>query len=262
MGFRALPPLSRRSAYLYRKDLPMSRKQRILGVIPARKGSQRLKDKNKLQIEGKSLVERAIITSLESSSLDKIVVSTDDPDIQSSAINLGVEVPFLRPAEIARATSSSVDVVLHTIKYLKELGEQFSHILLLQPTSPFRDALHIDEAIRLYFDTDARSVISVCKQSHPWKWSFDLKTNGTLEQVYRTFEAGSRTQDAEYYFSPNGALYLISVEGLVSGKTFFPDAGCFGYEMTKLESIDIDDIEDFKLVTALIQLDQRTQLNG
>ena len=208
---------------------------------------------NKLEINGETLVERAIRESLSSSVLKTIVVSTDDPDIQQLAVATGAEAPFVRPDELSHDTASMVDVVLHAVNFFRSVGSRYSHIVLLQPTSPFRKANHIDEAVRLFLESGATSVVSVCRQSHPWKWSFSLASDKRLQHAFPDFEAGQRSQDAEYLFFPNGSIYVISTDSLEDRKTFFPETGLVGFEMSKLESTDIDDERDYTFARTIAE---------
>ena len=144
----------------------------ILAIIPARGGSVRLPRKNILPFAGKPLIAWSIEVALSSKFISKVVVSTDDCEIADISRNYGADVPFLRPAELASNTATTIDVIIHAVNYFQSRGENYDYVALLQPTSPLRKKSHIDEAIGLLKEKHADGVISVCKLKHPieyWK---------------------------------------------------------------------------------------------
>src|SRR3990170_965342 len=120
----------------------------VLAVIPARGGSKSIPRKNIKPLGGKPLIGWTIDAALQSRMLSRVIVSTDDAEIAQAARECGAETPFLRPPELAQDDSSSISVVLHALQWLEE-QEHFSpdYVLLLQPTSPFRNAHDIRAAI-------------------------------------------------------------------------------------------------------------------
>lgn len=120
--------------------------KRVIAIIPARGGSKRLPRKNVLSLAGKPLIGWSIEAAQQSKYIDEIFVSTDDQEISDVAFQFGVNVPELRPIELATDTASSTDVLIYT---LRKFGQQSNIIVSLQPTSPLRTAKHIDEALAL-----------------------------------------------------------------------------------------------------------------
>ena len=123
---------------------------RVLGIIPARGGSKGVPGKNKKMLGSKPLIAYTIEAAKESTLLTDIVISTDDPEIQTIGLEYDAEVPFLRPAHLASDTAKSIDVVLHALDFLKIKGRVYDAVCLLQPTAPFRETQSIDEAISTY----------------------------------------------------------------------------------------------------------------
>ena len=122
---------------------------RVLGIIPARGGSKGLPGKNIKLLNGIPLIAYTIKEALNSN-LEEFIVSTDSEEIAEVARNYGGKVPFLRPAEIATDNASSLDVVLHALDFMKEHeGKEYDAIMLLQPTTPYRDREDINQAINL-----------------------------------------------------------------------------------------------------------------
>ena len=124
---------------------------RPLVIIPARGGSKGVPGKNIKLLNGKPLIQYTIEAALEVFDQEQIIVSTDAEDIKTVAELLGISVPFLRPSELATDTASSRDVILHAMDYYGS-NRSWSPdvIVLLQPTSPFRQGVHIEAALNLY----------------------------------------------------------------------------------------------------------------
>ncbi|MBQ48900.1 MAG: acylneuraminate cytidylyltransferase, partial [Zetaproteobacteria bacterium] len=120
---------------------------KVVGVIPARGGSKGLPNKNILCLGGKPLIAWTIEAALSSKHIDKVIVTTDSPDIASISESYGADIPFVRPANLATDSSKTIDVLKHSIL---EMGSDYGTIVLLQPTSPFRSFKHIDEAMSLF----------------------------------------------------------------------------------------------------------------
>ena len=136
----------------------------VLALIPARGGSKRLPKKNLKELAGKSLIEWTANSALEAKHVDRVVVSTDCSDIAREAKRLGVEVPFMRPSEIANDTASTESVILHAVKELP--NEACEIVVILQPTSPLRLASDIDQAIEKMVASEAEGVVSVLSLIH------------------------------------------------------------------------------------------------
>ena len=128
----------------------MYKDKKILAIIPARGGSKGLPGKNVKPLLGKPLIGWTIEQALTSKYIDEIFVSTDSREIADVAETFGVQVPDLRPEELANDTASSMDFILYTLHLLEKRGKNFSYIVLLEPTSPLRDVMDIDYAIEQY----------------------------------------------------------------------------------------------------------------
>src|ERR1700743_3832228 len=112
-----------------------------LALIPARGGSKGVPRKNIVPVAGKPLLAWTIEAARNSTRLDRIILSTDDEEIASVAREFGVEVPFMRPAELAKDSSGSLEVALHALDWAaREPGGEPEYLLILQPTSPLRSS--------------------------------------------------------------------------------------------------------------------------
>ena len=226
---------------------------KILGIIPARAGSKRLKNKNLLELAGKPLINWTIEAALTSNILSKVVVSTDCPQIMSVSKHAGADVPFLRPTELSTDKSSPVEVVFHALDfYDKNKNLQFDYIMLLQPTSPFRNKNHVKKAFEMMQKSKSTSCVSVTLSACNPNWMFWLNFKGKgMSPILEEFKA-ERSQDSRSAYSLNGAIYICKTEQFKKHRKFI-FASTKPFIMDKEDSIDIDTIEDFNRAKKIIE---------
>jgi len=218
----------------------------ILALITARGGSKGIPGKNIKPLGGKPLLLWTIDEAKKSQYLDRLILSSDDDAIIKVALEGECEVPFKRPVELAVDTSSSMDVIMHA---LDQLTERFDYILLLQPTSPFRNVADIDTIIEQCIDNNAKMMVSVIEaKKHP-AFFFGLQ-HGKLIPVLG-FQQQLRRQDMPKTYEHNGALYLSTTDFLCRVKSYnVPDAHAF--VMGGYRSVDIDETVDWEFAEFLI----------
>ena len=227
------------------------KKNRILAIIPARGGSKGLPNKNIRPLNGKPLINYTVEAALAAGIFDKIIVSTDSPNIADTAKGAGAEVPFLRPAEYATDESSTIDVIRHAIAFFKGRNEEFDVVCLLQPTSPLRRCEHITEAYALFEEKKANSLVSVCECEHSPLWANTIDEDLRMDGFIRSEAAGKRRQDLPQYYRLNGAIYLAYTEILLAQNNFI-GSNSIAYKMEISESLDIDSLEDFQYAEYLL----------
>lgn len=225
----------------------------FLAIIPARGGSKRLPRKNILSVAGKPLITWTIEAGLNSSYIDKVVVTSDDDEILDTAKLLGCEI-IKRPKELATDIATSFDAIKHA---MDSLGK-YDYIVLLQPTSPLRNKKHVDESIELMGKKKADAVISVAELEHSPLWSNTLPLDGSMNSFIREEMKNSRSQDLEKYYRLNGAIYISQWDRLMNEKTFLLKDNVFAYVMAISSSIDID--EKFDLEVAALTLEKQKSL--
>lgn len=224
----------------------------ILALITARGGSKGLPGKNIKPLNGFPLIYYSIEAAIKSKYIDKnnIFCTTDSDEIANVALQYNCRV-IKRPYHLSDDKATSISVVLHALDYLKsELQKEFDYLLLLQPTSPLRTVQHIDEAIELAINKNADSVISVFEAKYPPYHMKLINEQGILTDFIK--HNYSRRQDMPVVYSVNGAIYITKTNVLKNDKNFY-GKNSFPYLMSWLESIDIDDINDFKLAEFLIK---------
>ena len=220
----------------------------LVGLIPARGGSKGIKRKNIKEICGKPLIAWTIKQALETKSLDKVIVSTDDEEIANISVDCGAEVPFIRPKSIASDNTPGISNVLHLLEEIPNT----SKVLYLQPTSPLREIEDILNIIELQNKHDADSCISISKAPKHPSWMYKLEGNKKISPIFCE-ENASRRQDLSEVFVINGALYFGKSEFYKREKTFITSE-TLGYIMPKERSIDIDDMDDWMLAELKLKL--------
>lgn len=214
-----------------------------LAIIPARGGSKGVKRKNLRCVGGKSLVQRAIESAFDSGVVDRVLVSTEDPDIQSEGLRCGAEVPFLRPASLATDEASTIDVVVHAIEeYEKVVRQQVETIVLLEPTSPFRRGSHVKEALLRYRSGGVKSVVSVCPLERKPQNIFLKAAPAELLERYikEPHQQFTRRQEMSHLCRLNSAVYICGRDEFLAKRTLVVEP--VGYvEMSHQESLNIDD---------------------
>lgn len=218
--------------------------KKIIAVIPARGGSKGIKHKNIYILNGKPLIEYTINAALASKYIDRIVVSTDDIQIAEVSKELGAEVPFLRPNEMALDTSNTIEAVMDVIAKLKLVENEYDSLVLLQPTQPLRQVFHIDEAIEKYYMNEKKSLVSVSKSNNHPLLIRKINKQGELKRILNK-NSTCRRQDMSATYFVNGCIYINAINEL-SIKTSFND-NKIPYIMEKKYSVDIDEMDDIYL---------------
>jgi CMP-N,N'-diacetyllegionaminic acid synthase len=226
---------------------------KILAVIPARAGSKRLPNKNKLPLGGKPLIVWSIEAAQGISEICDILVSTNDPEIAEIAKEAGAFVPWLRPTELATDTASSVDVVLHAINWYEQNKNTVDGVLLLQPTSPFRTKEIIVNGIEQYINSNKKNIIGVSPAHHHPSWMLKINENNLLEKIIEDNVFNTRSQDLPPAFSINGSFYLTSPANIRKSKSFFDEETLPLITNNALESLDIDTENDLIVAKCIVK---------
>ena len=216
----------------------------MIAIIPARGGSKGLPRKNIKLLKDKPLIAYTIEAALDSKTITKVLVSTDDAEIADVALKYGAEVPFMRPEHLATDTAKSIDVLTYTCERLEREGHSsIEEFMVLQPTSPLRQAKHIDEAFNLYRDKNADSVVSYCQENHPIVWHKYIDKDKRLIPIFK--ENIRNRQEEKLSYFPNGAIYIFKRK-LINQSTYSSE-NTFAYIMDRKVSVDIDTLEDWKM---------------
>ena len=220
----------------------------VLGLIPARGGSKGIPRKNLAPLGGKPLIAHTIEAARASGRLADYIVSTDDEEIARVARLYGAAVPFLRPPELADDTAKAQDVAAHALNTYDPV-HRFTHVLLLQPTTPFRTNEDIDNAIALAASRRADCVVSFTRAEthHPYYMYFVDQAQEEEEppRVRQAFDypVGMRRQDFPPAAYRNGAIYLTRIAYFKKHRSFV-SKDVVPYFMTPERSVNVDTPED------------------
>lgn len=226
---------------------------RVLGLIPARGGSKGVPRKNIRLLSGKPLIAYTAEAALAAKRLARVILSTEDAEIAAVGQSLGVEVPFLRPSELAQDDTPTLPVVQHTLRWLEEHDSYFDAVCLLQPTCPLRRPADIDASIELLERSDADSVISVLPVPLEYNphWVYFQDKGGWLHLSMGEDAPISRRQDLPPAFHREGSIY-VSRRDIVMEQNCFYGKHLIGYPIEPQYSVNIDTEEDWARAEKLL----------
>lgn len=222
---------------------------KILGLIPARGGSKGVPRKNIRPLNGRPLLAYTAAAALAAKTLSRVVLTTEDAEIAAVGKACGLDVPFMRPPELARDATPSLAVVEHALGWLRENGAEFDAVCLLQPTNPLRRAEDIDGAVDLFIAAAADSVISVLAVPHEYnpKWVFWRDEQGKMSLSTGDRQIIPRRQDLPPAFHRDGSVYVTRSEIVINRQSLYGDK-ILGYEMSPEFSANIDTEEDWRAI--------------
>ena len=230
----------------------------FLFLITARAGSKGIPKKNSKLLNGKPLICYSIELARKFSEDEHICVSTDDKEIIEIARSLNLEVPFIRPTDLATDEASSYDVIKHALHFYKAKGKKYDGLVLLQPTSPLRLKKHLQEAMSLFNDKVDMIVGVKETKSNPYNLLFETNSEGYLKKVIES-DNYTRRQDVPKVFEVNGAIYIYNVTALEQ-KNIKEFEKKLPLLMASENSVDIDTPLDwmwteFLLINKIVELD-------
>lgn len=219
---------------------------RVLGLVPARGGSKGVPGKNLRPLAGRSLIAYAASAARESGVLDRIVLSTDDEAIAEEGRRAGLEVPFLRPADIAADDTPMLAVLTHALAALTAGGWTADMLVLLQPTSPLRRPEHIRLAVETLRETRADSVVTVVELPRHLSPDYVMRIDeGRLKPFLPEGARVTRRQDARAAYAREGTVYACWTETIARFGTIYGD-DCRPILIDPSESLSIDSIADWE----------------
>ena len=220
----------------------------VLGLVPARGGSKGIPDKNvnRLPLAGRSLLDYVAAAATGSGILHRIVLSTDSQRIAAEGARVGLEVPFLRPPELARDDSPMLPVIEHAVEWLERNGWSPEIIVLLQPTSPLRTPDHIRRAVHQLRESGADSVVSVVELPKHLSPDYVMRIDeGRLLPFLPEGTGITRRQDARPAFVRDGTVYAFWRRTLREWRTIYGES-CSPLVIPAAETITIDTPEDWE----------------
>lgn len=227
---------------------------RILGTICARGGSKGVKNKNIRELDGKPLIFYTIDVLKRWGRVDRIVCSTDSPEIADIARDFGADVPFLRPKELASDVAAKIPVLQHALNYCEnEEDSKYDVVIDLQPTSPLRQTSDIESAYNEFLGTNPDVLYSVFEsKKNPYFTMVEIDEDGYARLSKEREGEFVRRQDAPKVFTINGSIYIFKREHLFKAKGLHTEKEkiCI---MDEVSSVDIDSELDFQFVEFLLK---------
>lgn len=224
---------------------------RALGVIPARGGSRGIPQKNLRRIAGQSLLAYTAAAARGSRRLERTILSTDDAAIAEAGRTLGLDVPFMRPADLADDVTPMLPVLQHAVREMTARGFAADAVVLLQPTSPLRRAEHIDAAVDLLESTGADTVVTVVEVPHQFNPASVLRVDDGRVQPLLDGPPVLRRQDKPLLYARNGpAVLALRVAQLERGAFYGGDTRAL--IMSSEDSLDIDSPWDLDLLEFIL----------
>ncbi len=230
-------------------------KKKILAIIPARKGSKRLKNKNILRIQKKPLFAWTLDLAISCKLFTDIYVSTDSIQILKYAKKKNCICPALRKKKLSGSNITLIKVCVSILKYLKKIERSPDTIVLLQPTSPFRTKELIERGLKKFhskINKNRNSLVSIARVSkHPLQ-SFK-KDKIFMRPYLANNKVNLQSQNLNDVFAPTGSLYIADAKKFLKEKTFFSNKTMFIETKYEYENLDVDEKYDFELAKAILK---------
>ena len=217
----------------------------VLALVPARGGSKGVPGKNLRPIAGRTLLDYTVQAARDSRRVDRIVLSTDDAEIAEAGRRAGLEVPFMRPAELAQDETPMLPVVRHALEQLKNGGWSPEFVVLLQPTSPLRRPSHVQDALSRLITSGADSVVTVVEVPRHFSPDYVLRLDRDVLRPFLPEGARvARRQDARAAYSRDGTVYAFRRDTIDRFGDIYGDR-CLPLVVTPEESLSIDSPADW-----------------
>ena len=228
-------------------------------IIPARGGSKRIPRKNIRDFRGRPMLEWSVIAAFDAGCFDRVIVSTDDPEIADIALSCGAEIPFLRPAALANDYAGTREVVVHAIEYLEPtIGEEF-FVCCLYATSPFvRPADLLQGRELLQKSRPNTFVFAATSFPFPIQRAVRIDDEGYSSAIDPA-SAAMRSQDLEEMYHDAGQFYWAAPADWIKIRSLFDSARPLILPRWRVQ--DIDTLEDWKRAELLHALLEEGQVN-
>lgn len=226
---------------------------KILAVIPARGGSKGIPKKNIKLLGNKPLLQFTAEKALASKLLTQVILSTDSEEIAQVGKAIGLDVPFIRPQNLALDTTPTIEVLQHALVFYEDQGVFFDAICILQPTTPFREEGVIDKAIEKFKATNVETLISVLEVPHQFNphWTFEVDNQENLKIATGETQIISRRQELPKSYYRDGSIYLIKTNLIKEGVLF---KNAIGYlESNAKNNVNLDTMEDWLLAEEIVK---------
>ena len=222
-----------------------------MAIIPARGGSKRIPRKNVKSFSGKPMIAWSVHAAQEAEIIDRIIVSTDDPEIASVARACGADVPFIRPDELSDDYTGTMPVVAHAIEWHVNQGFDPKQVCCIYATAPFIQAVDIQQGLKILEQSGANFSFSVTSFAFPIQRAIKLRADGRME-MFDSEYFQVRSQDLPEAYHDAGQFYWGTRAAWLSGAALFgPESAPVILPRYRVQ--DIDTPEDWEQAEALMQ---------
>ena len=225
-----------------------------IAIIPARGGSKRIPRKNIKHFCGKPIIGWSILAAFECGCFDRIIVSTDDPEIAYVARDFNAEVPFVRPDELSDDFSDTRSVMRHAIGYLIKSGLKLHYVACIYATAPLITAVNIKNGLDVLKKSNKKFAFSATNYAFPIQRSFKLGPANEPKMFFPD-HINSRSQDLEEAWHDAGQFYWGTAKSWLSSEPIFGPLSA-PIKVPRLQVQDIDTIEDWKIAELLFKIDR------
>jgi len=222
--------------------------KKIIAIIPARKNSKGIKNKNLQKLGKNNLVQISVNSAIKSKYIDQIIVSSDSKKILESVNGYKNVLKHLRNKKLSNDQSLIIDVILGILKIY-----EYDYMILLQPTSPFRTTKDIDGILKETITNNRKSSISLKESKSIPEFMYFINKSKRLSPYLKNNNKSTNRQSYKNYYVPNGELYVSDVASLKKSKKII-HKDTFGYFSNNQLSIDIDNIADLELAKAIFKI--------
>jgi len=234
----------------------------VLAIVPARGGSKGVPDKNVRTLAGRSLLERTADVARRSGVLDRIVLTTDSAMIAAAGKSAGLEVPFMRPANLAQDDTPMLAVVRHAVDEMARSGWNAELIVLLQPTSPLRTPDHIRCAVEMLQTSGADSVVTVVEIPRHLSPDYVMRIDGDVLKTFLPEGARiTRRQDARPAYSRDGTVYAFRRSTLDRFGNIYGE-NCRPLVIDPRDSLSIDSPDDWQNAERILTQREQERTGG
>lgn len=229
-------------------------KEKTFCLIPARKGSKRIKNKNIKNFFGKPLLYYAINTALKSGLFDKIIVSTDSLKIKKIAQKYGSEVPFIRPKKYSNDDATDTQVVEHFLSFCKKKNIKVKYLCYIYPTNPLLSTKTLKNSFKLLKEKKAQKTLTISNYEYPIQRALKIKSNGQVLFREPKFK-NTTSQNLETFYQDATQCYWYNISKIKNFNNF-EKFKTFGYRLKNTEFVDLNTEDDLRKLKIYFKLQQ------
>lgn len=229
--------------------------KRVLAITLARGGSKSIKNKNIKPINGVPLIGYTFNEVVKSNYIDRYILSTDSLEIAKYANLRNVDVPFLRPPELAEDTSTSSDALIHAVKYLEDSGDKYDYIVELMATNPLKEVIDIDSCIEILHENESVvNYVVACHQiydHHPSRVKY--LEDGILRDFYPEVPESRRQDLFPNAYVRSGSIYAMKRDKLLSNCARYDKESTKAYILPSNRVVNIDEPIDLLVAEKILE---------